>query len=55
MLNVIIYKKMNLEDRKEAQLKLLIHILYISTIEISVRGEGKIILTQYICTYMTTY
>ena len=49
-----IYKKMNLdEDRKEAQL--LIHILYISTIEISVRGEGKIILTQYICTYMTTY
>ena len=44
---------MNLEDRKEAQL--LIHILYISTIEISVRGEGKIILTQYTCTYMTTY
>ena len=51
MLNVIIYKKMNLEDRKEAQLHT--HIIY--PIEISVRGEGKIILTQYICTYMTTY
>ena len=48
---------MNLEyeDRKVKEAQLLIHILYISTIEISVRGEGKIILTQYTCTYMTTY
>ena len=44
---------MNLEDRKEAQI--LIHIYYYVAMEISVRGEGKIILTQYICTYMTTY
>ena len=34
---------MNVEDRKEAQLHT--HIIY--PIEISVRGEGKIILTQY--------
>ena len=40
----VIYKKMNVEDRKEAQLHT--HIIY--PIEISVRGEGKIILTQYV-------
>ena len=34
-----------LEDRKEAQL--LIHIYYVA-MEISVRGEGKNILTQYV-------
>ena len=45
---------MNLEDRKEAQI-LIQHIYYYVAMEISVRGEGKIILTQYICTYMTSY